>query len=292
MKIILLQWLPASWKTTWANEFIKENKSFYRISKDDLRETFAHLKKENQKEFEQIIIIKERALVLEYMQKGLNIILDNTHLLFKRNSRNPHIDHYKAEAKKYGYEFEIKTFYIDLLDALIRDSKREKKVGIEVYERFMKTYIIPTEMPQNPPPFKNDDSLPTAVIVDIDGTLAFMDWKRSPYDYSKVGGDRVNNKLLSLLSSLDATIFIVSGRKSECRKETEEWLKDNWVLYHKLFMRLDDDTRDDATVKEEIYKQNIEGKYNVLWVFDDRDRVVKMWRKQELPCYQVYYGNF
>ena len=45
-------------------------------------------------------------------------------------------------------------------------------------------------------------------------------------------------------------------------------------------------------MKEEIYDQYIKDKYNVAAVFDDRDRVVKMWRDKGLLCCQVYYGDF
>jgi hypothetical protein len=54
-------------------------------------------------------------------------------------------------------------------------------------------------------------------------------------------------------------------------------------------MRKTDDNRCDSIVKEEIYNEYIKDKYNVLAVFDDRDRVVDMWRRIGLPTYQVYY---
>jgi hypothetical protein len=57
-------------------------------------------------------------------------------------------------------------------------------------------------------------------------------------------------------------------------------------------MRGNDDNRCDSIVKEEIYNEYIKDKYNVLAVFDDRDRVVDMWRRIGLPTYQVYYGSF
>ena len=57
-------------------------------------------------------------------------------------------------------------------------------------------------------------------------------------------------------------------------------------------MREEKDHRPDDIVKEEIYHKYIEDKYNIVCVFDDRDKVVKMWREQGLLCNQVYYGNF
>ncbi|MGH7203736.1 MAG: AAA family ATPase, partial [Candidatus Levyibacteriota bacterium] len=53
------------------------------------------------------------------------------------------------------------------------------------------------------------------------------------------------------------------------------------------------DFRKDAVVKKELYETHISGKYEVLFVLDDRDQVVEMWRKDlGLPCFQVDYGNF
>lgn len=92
--------------------------------------------------------------------------------------------------------------------------------------------------------------------------------------------------------SRDFDILIVSGRKEICRKDTEDWLQEKWITYTQLFTRKDGDNRNDAIIKEEIYREHIEPKYVILWAFDDRDRVVAMWRKIGLQCYQVDYGNF
>ena len=48
----------------------------------------------------------------------------------------------------------------------------------------------------------------------------------------------------------------------------------------------------DEIIKEQIFHKEIEPNYNVLAVFDDRDKVVKMWRNLGLLCNQVYWGNF
>jgi hypothetical protein len=45
-------------------------------------------------------------------------------------------------------------------------------------------------------------------------------------------------------------------------------------------------------VKEEIYRQEILGRYNVWMVLDDRDQVVEMWRNLGLRVLQVAPGAF
>lgn len=52
-----------------------------------------------------------------------------------------------------------------------------------------------------------------------------------------------------------------------------------------------DDHRSDEIVKKEML-DDIEKRFNVIGVFDDRDRVVSMWRENGLQCYQINYGDF
>jgi len=52
------------------------------------------------------------------------------------------------------------------------------------------------------------------------------------------------------------------------------------------------DYRDDRIIKEEIYREKIAPVYNALFVLDDRDRVVAMWRDLGLTCLQVANGDF
>ena len=134
------------------------------------------------------------------------------------------------------------------------------------------------------------------ILCDIDGTVALRNG-RSPYDYSKVKEDTFDPRMNLLLSSLAEkfTIIFLSGRQGteQCRKDTEEWLKGNLGLSEvNLIMRKEGDFRPDDVVKDELFKEHIEGKYNVVCVFDDRDRVVKMWRDKGILCNQVYYGDF
>ena len=57
-------------------------------------------------------------------------------------------------------------------------------------------------------------------------------------------------------------------------------------------MRSTGDHRNDAIVKQELYEQEIAGKYNVDFCVDDRDRVVDLWRSLGLTCFQVAEGWF
>jgi hypothetical protein len=52
------------------------------------------------------------------------------------------------------------------------------------------------------------------------------------------------------------------------------------------------DMRKDAVIKQELFDKYVAGKYNVLFVLDDRNQVVDFWRSIGLTCFQVNYGNF
>ena len=118
---------------------------------------------------------------------------------------------------------------------------------------------------------------------------------RGPFDWDKVGIDTRNEVVHSIVSRLpDRTrILFVSGRDEVCRRETQEWLAKHYQNIHEgLFMRPAGDQRKDAIVKQELYEANIKGRYNVRFVLDDRDQVVKMWRGLGITCLQVADGNF
>ena len=88
-------------------------------------------------------------------------------------------------------------------------------------------------------------------------------------------------------------IVIFSGRDGSCRIETEDWLGKYEVKYDQLHMREAGDNRKDSIVKRELFDTHIKGKYNVLYVVDDRNQVVDMWRNElGLTCFQVAEGDF
>ena len=136
---------------------------------------------------------------------------------------------------------------------------------------------------------------PTAVIVDVDGTLAIIT-DRSPYSHHGVLKDKPNAPVIAVARALAAqghTLVIVSGRSELARVDTELWLKRHLgVEFDGQFMRAEADDRKDATIKREIFHREIEPRFNVLCVLDDRDQVVSMWRSLGLTCLQVAPGAF
>lgn len=144
------------------------------------------------------------------------------------------------------------------------------------------------------------------IICDLDGTLANCEHrvhhvrdKPKNWDafYAGVREDAVHNPVLYVLNDLaDRTPVLIfcSGRPERCREDTVWWLQNVCHLSpdgYTLLMRKDGDYRADYIVKQEILDEHID-KSRVLFVLDDRQQVVDMWRRNGLTCFQVAEGNF
>lgn len=139
-------------------------------------------------------------------------------------------------------------------------------------------------------------AMPVAWLVDVDGTLAIRQ-ERNPYDWRGAEADLPNTAVITAVQALAAhpdvsAILVISGRHEGARALTMRWLSSNGVPFTDLFMRSGNDNRSDDIVKEEIFRTRIEPNYQVAGIIDDRDRVVKMWRRLGLVCFQVAEGDF
>ena len=87
-------------------------------------------------------------------------------------------------------------------------------------------------------------------------------------------------------------IVLMSGRGEDVREGTERWLAAHGVKYDELWMRKAGDTRADDIVKSELFDAHVRHRFAVRVVLDDRSRVVALWRRLGLTCWQVDYGDF
>ena len=144
------------------------------------------------------------------------------------------------------------------------------------------------------------------VIFDLDGTLALIDSRRelSTKDNGKMDWSVFfNHKMISLddpntpviqmanLLSSDYRIWILSGRSDATQQATIDWLSDNDVHYDHLVMRPQNHLYMPDNDLKQMWLDNI-GVDNVAMVFDDRNQVVDMWRKNGLTTFQVADGDF
>lgn len=140
----------------------------------------------------------------------------------------------------------------------------------------------------------SDDGRTRAIICDLDGTLALLT-RRGPYEGHKCELDELSEPIAHILKTYHEAgfaIVLVSGREDRHRRPTERWLRTHKVVYDALFMRPTKDFRKDAIIKRELYDREIRDNYDVLFVLDDRNQVVRMWRDLGLQCLQVADGDF
>ena len=292
-KIIVLQGVPASGKSTWAKDYIKNHPDAVIVCRDSIREGTGTYWNPNHEDY---ISTVEELSIRTAITAGLDVVVDATNL-------NPKtIERWNGLAKAVGADIEFKLFKISYEEAVKRDEQRKKNggraVGKDVIKRFFKNYF-----PEQLSKFVDDrvvkypdTNLEDVIICDIDGTVALRNG-RSPYDLTKVSEDTFDPRMKKLLMYYQGIVKIifVSGREGtkQCINDTRNWISDNiGDIGWDIIFRNEEDHRNDAIVKEEIYEQYIKDKYNVVVVFDDRDRVVKMWRDKGILCGQVYYGDF
>jgi len=140
------------------------------------------------------------------------------------------------------------------------------------------------------------------VIFDIDGTLADVSErihhvKKKPKNWNAFFQGMAQDKaihsmvrLCNILYESGIKIVLCSGRNEEHRPQTVQWLAQQGVNYHKLILRRDGDMRSDVIAKREMLA-GID-RSEILFVVEDRSRVVEMWRSEGLVCLQCAPGEF
>lgn len=124
--------IPASGKSTWAKEYVKQHPNTLRVNKDDLRAMLHN--GVHTKDNEKLVNTLQDEMVFIGLTQGKTVVVDNTHL---------NIHHYhnmKKIAKQAGAEFELMKFPVTLEEAIARDSRREKSVGEEVIRRIYEEF--------------------------------------------------------------------------------------------------------------------------------------------------------
>ena len=150
---------------------------------------------------------------------------------------------------------------------------------------------------------------PNIVLADLDGTIALIDHRRHWLDkerhpdmtsderwrkfFVESVKDQPNRPVIYTLQALQNAgyyIHIFSGRSDEVREQTIDWIEAFDVPCHHLRMRAASDFTPDEELKRQwIAEYKLE---HILCVFDDRKKVVDMWRSLGLTCFQVAPGDF
>jgi len=277
-QVIILKGLPGSGKSTYAKKLLRDlPNQFKRINKDDLRAMLDGGRHSN--DTEKFVLRVRDALILLALEDGKHVIVDDTNLAAKHEERIKQLVKGKAQVI-------IQDFTSVPIELCIeRDLKRTASVGEKVIRGMYKQFLSNTET------YVEDSSLPKAIIVDVDGTLAKMNG-RSPFEWSKVGADTCNETIKNIVNSYKGEVLIFSGRDGVCKEQTINWLNYNGIKYSGLLMRDQGNSEKDSIIKRRLFEQYVRGKYFIEYVLDDRNQVVEMWRNMGLICLQVAEGDF
>jgi hypothetical protein len=143
------------------------------------------------------------------------------------------------------------------------------------------------------------------VLFDLDGTIGLIQHREHHISgkrrnwhafFAACGDDVPNTPVIETLHVHAARhrIWIASGRSDEVRAETEAWLDLHVGMHHieKILMRRAGDRQADDRLKRGWLLNGSIPRERVLCVYDDRQRVVDMWRSEGLACFQVAPGDF
>lgn len=289
-KLLILRGVPASGKSTYAQQLT----DYVRVNRDDIRFTMFGRYSDVD---EGVVTGVENAMVSHALAAGEDVVLDATNLnrKFLRSKL--------SFASRYGATVEFEDFPISLAEALERNARRERVVPPAAIKAFYKRYKIDQDkgtLPAPPlvlptfEPYVADLTKPSAFIVDTDGTMANHEGVRNPYDTSRYHLDTVREHVAIVVEALRDSgekIIALSGRDEKFRDVTEQWWWANDLDFDEFFMRPTGDTRMDAIIKYELFKEHIEPNYNVIGAFDDRPQVVRMWQTIGVPVLNVGTGE-
>lgn len=302
-KLILTRGVPASGKTTWAKAWVAEDdERRVRLNRDDFRMMLFGIEGVGTFPQEKAVSAAQQTAAKALLVAGIDVVIDDTNL--------------RAKFVKMWLGMPAEVSFVDFPitfdEACDRDFLRSREgarsVGYAVIKAFFDKFIgkdgislppvpvLDVVTPRFKPVAPYDSYKKSAIIVDIDGTLAHIaEGGRSPYDGDRVHEDILDHviaEIVALYYSQSVSVLITSGRDEKYRGVTAQWLNQHAIPYDALIMRPEGDTRQDGIVKDELYEKYIGPKYNVLFALDDRQRVVDMWRAKGIKCLQVQPGDF
>ena len=293
MKATILIGISGSGKSTYVKEHAIPGSVI--INNDSIRRRSLNIDPEDNlwnyykfdKNVESQVKSETNALIDNAFYNKKDLWIDNTNLTTSKNEQ------LKELLEKLNYEvyFHNLNTSSNINTYLYQNQQRIDKLKPSVInDQYIRACI------NNYVSFETGDRVQARIaIVDIDGTVADHCNQRSPFDWSKVSNDKPRSYVIETLNalynfgSIDFIQFL-SGRESICYEDTKLWLQDVAgfdMNKHRLLMRQRRDNRKDVIIKSEIYENCIKDKYEVKFVFDDRNQVVDYWWDQNLPVFHV-----
>lgn len=147
-----------------------------------------------------------------------------------------------------------------------------------------------------------------AIVVDIDGTLSdnrhrehFAQNKEWEAFHAALSADQPFEDVARLvrLAHINMEIVLCTGRNEAYRQRTLEWLRKHDIPHDCLLMRPDFDWGPDTEIKPKLLRRwhnetrpNREIGDRVVFILEDRDKMVEAWREIGFNCWQVRLGGY
>lgn len=301
-KLLILVGAPGSGKSTFARYFIRTEDNWVRVNRDDFR-LMQFGDSLMSPFYEERITKMVEASVIALLKNRTNVIIDAT------NSSLRSLEDMVRTYTEYA-DISFKVFDLPVEELVKRCDKRCEQTGKFIPKSAIEKHVTQLQYTKEKFDFKpipralketsityadQDTSLPKAVICDLDGTLSLLNG-RDPYNASTADQDLLNTPVamvLKMVKQQGYKVILLSGRENAYREPTERFLAKYQIDYDLLLMRDTNDYRKDNIIKKELFLEEIQGKYFVEFLLDDRNQVVDMWRRElALPCFQVNYGDF
>ena len=301
-KLLILVGAPGSGKSTFARYFLRTEDNWIRVNRDDFR-LMQFGDSLMIPFYEERISKMVEASVLTLLKSDTNVIIDATNTSLRTIQDMIHT--YTEYA-----DISFKVFDLPVDELVKRCDKRYEETGKFISKSVVERNVanlkhtlekfdfapIPRKVQVATTSYATQDkNLPKAVICDLDGTLSLLNG-RDPYNAATCDNDLLNEPVAAALKMANQRgyqVILLSGREDKFREPTVRFLDKHQIGYDLLLMRTSNDFRKDNIIKRELFEGEIQGKYFVEFLLDDRNQVVDMWRKDlHLPCFQVNYGDF
>lgn len=301
-KLLILVGAPGSGKSTFARYFLRTEDNWIRVNRDDFR-LMQFGDSLMIPFYEERISKMVEASVLTLLKSDTNVIIDATNTSLRTIQDMIHT--YTEYA-----DISFKVFDLPVDELVKRCDKRYEETGKFISKSVVERNVanlkhtlekfdfapIPRKVQVATSSYATQDkNLPKAVICDLDGTLSLLNG-RDPYNAATCDNDLLNEPVaatLKMAKQRGYQVILLSGREDKFREPTVRFLDKHQIGYDLLLMRTSNDFRKDNIIKRELFEGEIQGKYFVEFLLDDRNQVVDMWRKDlHLPCFQVNYGDF
>ncbi|WP_314269572.1 AAA family ATPase [Capnocytophaga sputigena] len=301
-KLLILVGAPGSGKSTFARYFLRTEDNWIRVNRDDFR-LMQFGDSLMIPFYEERISKMVEASVLTLLKSDTNVIIDATNTSLRTIQDMIHT--YTEYA-----DISFKVFDLPVDELVKRCDKRYEETGKFISKSVVERNVanlkhtlekfdfapIPRKVQVATTSYATQDkNLPKAVICDLDGTLSLLNG-RDPYNAATCDNDLLNEPVaaaLKMAKQQGYQVILLSGREDKFREPTVRFLDKHQIGYDLLLMRTSNDFRKDNIIKRELFEGEIQGKYFVEFLLDDRNQVVDMWRKDlHLACFQVNYGDF